>query len=634
MAAPTFPYNHLRHENAEIRLLTLRPGSLNDPIHCELTICSLQAAPPYKALSYVWGDAATSSHPHNTILLEGHRFSVTQNLLLALHHLRPQDATAPLTLWVDAICINQANVDERNRQVAVMRQIYASAERVIIWLGGDDEYTADGVMDIIREANDLAQVSSRSEHPPAKDLSDLLRQCADFYFALAVVRPWFSRVWIIQELAMAKRDPLVLIGNRSVSWTVLVGVWNMIAEEILPNLGAENSEQQANQNTNKEVGGDGVQKNLRDDGKSDRWSKVKLDVLDDLFRSVQQKGGETLRRLLIISRTSQSTDPKDKVYALLGLLSPAETSATGSIPIPIDYRKQTWEVFSDATSHIFSRGEGPYFLSGIFLPGTSIPNGLPSWVPDLSRQTSETATQPSGVQFHPPAGIMGASGMGAECMNGYRLSDKRTLRVEGLFIDVIDEIIPLGESLGELVRRLPFVDAVAKTARERPYVKDGATTKACLLMEGFKRNEPLWKTLICSKSWMSGYHMAPVEYGDMYQRLLHGPDHPWGSEYKTDNEYELALAQGIHQKVLFTTTGGLVGVCIPDGRPGDIITLWFGSPVPFVLRATGQTVSIAGTEKSVHQLVGASYVGGIMAGEMVDELYCEDLIDSMSFYVR
>jgi len=202
---------------------------------------------------------------------------------------------------------------------------------------------------------------------------------------------------------------------------------------------------------------------------SERLVKVKLDVLKELFVSRKKNGGETLRRLLILSRTSQSSNPKDRVYALLGLLSPLEISATRSIPIPINYRKPTWEVYSDAVSHIFSRGEGPYFLSGVYLPGLFHPDNLPSWVPDLSRQTAETATQPSGMQFHPPAGRMGAAGVGAECMNGYGLVDKRSLCIQGLFIDVIEETIPLGKSLGELVRRLPTVEAAARAARERTY---------------------------------------------------------------------------------------------------------------------------------------------------------------------
>lgn len=496
--------------------------------------------------------------------------------------------------------------------MGMMREIYASAEKVLIWLGESDEYTRDGVLEKIEEVKRLEKI----EGLEAKR-EQLMRECAGFYFTLADVRPWFSRVWILQELAMA-RDPLVIVGWRSVPWSTLVDVWNEIAKEVMT-----------------ELGRGFIRIRHRAEGEdSERLAKVKLDVLDELFVSRQKNGGETLRRLFVLSRTSQSSNPKDRVYALLGLLSPFEKSTAGSISIPIDYRKPTWEVYSDAVSHIFSRGEGPYFLSGVYLPGPFHPDNLPSWVPDLSRQTAETATQPSGMQFHPPAGNMGASGVGAECMNGYRLADKRTLCVQGLFIDAIEEIIPLGKSLGELVRRLPIVEAAARAARERSYHHVDAGPKLCEHMDTFKRKEPFWKMLVYSKRWMSGYDLSPDGYEDMYKRLLANQDHPWGAEYKAENEYELSLQQGVESRVLFTTKGGFVGTCVADARAGDILSLWFGSPAPFVMRATGEKMVVDGVKREVHSLIGASYVSGIMGGEMVDMLFCEDLIDAAPFYMQ
>lgn len=633
MKTQPFTYTPLNNQDKEIRLLTLLPGDRNDSILCQITTHSLLSCLAYNALSYVWGDATTSSDPRNTVLLDNQSFSVTANLLSALHHLRPPAAGEAVTLWVDAICINQADLDERNQQVAIMRDIYATAERVIIWLGEDDEYTSNGVFDKIQKVQELQLLAQADELAGTR--LQLMHECADFYFTLADVRPWFSRVWILQELALAKNDPLVVCGQRSVSWFTLVEVWNITAKAVMAGMGrgffrsqsvkkqesllAQNDVKEAEQITEEEP---------------ERLAKVKLDVLDELLHSRRKNGGETFRRLLILSRTSQASNPKDRVYALLGLLSPTETSAPNSITIPIDYRKPTWEVYSDAVSHIFSRGEGPYFLSGIHLPGICNPDGLPSWVPDLSHQNAETATKPSGMQFHPPAGIMSASGAGAECMNGHRLADKRTLRVEGLLIDVIEEVTALGTSLGELVHRLAHLQAVATAAKERPYSRPGTRPEACVLMDTFKRSEPFWKMMVYSKRWMSGYDLAPDAYEEMHRRLLENHDHPWGDEYKAENEYELSLKQGVDSRVLFTTKGGLVGTCIADGCPGDVLGLWFGSPVPFVLRKTGDRVLVDGVEKETYVLIGASYVSGMMGGEMVDELFCEDLVDSVSFYIQ
>ncbi|KAK5659022.1 hypothetical protein OQA88_1109 [Cercophora sp. LCS_1] len=608
-----FAYAPLNNQNEEIRLLTLLPGDFDEPIHCQIVTCSLKTSPTYNALSYVWGDVTTASDPRNTVLLDSHSFSVTANLLSALHHLRAPATSRPVTLWVDAVCINQSDVDERSQQVAIMRDIYASAEQVIIWLGEDDEYTSDGLLNKINEIQRLEKTVA--DEDGKKRQLELMHQCADFYFTLAEVRPWFYRVWILQELAMARNDPLVVCGRRSVPWSTLVSVWNEIAKAVLSELGTVFFKTQDKGDQDAEA------------AEPERVAKTKLDVLDELLNSRRQNGGETLQRLLILSRTSQSTNPKDRVYALLGLLSPKETSAQNSIPIPIDYRKPTWEVYSDALSHIFSRGKGPHFLSGIYLPGASHPDGLPSWVPDLSGQTGETTTQSSGMQFRPPAHIMGASGVGAECMNGFRLPDKRTLRIEGLFVDVIEEIIPMGKSLGELAHRLPHLEAVVKSAKERHYSHPEMNPDTCLLMDAFKQKEPLWKTLIHGKRWMSGYDIAPDSYEAMHQRLLEMRDHPWGDEYKAENEYELSLGRSVGSRVLFTTKGGFAGTCIPGAQPGDVLSLWFGSPVPFVLRPTGDSVTIEGVQKEIYFLIGASYVGGIMSGEMVDELYCEDLAE-------
>jgi hypothetical protein len=208
--------------------------------------------------------------------------------------------------------------------------------------------------------------------------------------------------------------------------------------------------------------------------------------------------------------------------------------------------------------------------------------------------------------------------------------------VEGLFVDVIDEVIPLGKSLGELVLRLPRIESIAETAKQRLCRFQEANPLVASLMDGFKRKEPLWRTLVCNRRWMSGHEPAPETYDGMHRALLpSGEDPPSGSNHSgtPTNDYERCLEQRAGSRAFFTTESGFVGTCIVDGCPGDVLALWFGSPVPFVLRTTGQPMQVDGVHKGVYSLLGASYVGGIMGGEIVDELYCEDLIDSTAFYV-
>ncbi|KAK3308365.1 heterokaryon incompatibility protein-domain-containing protein [Chaetomium strumarium] len=660
MTDTSYRYLPLRPHLKEIRLLTLFPASADTAApRCSLATHTLgdPLIPSYSALSYVWGNPATTSgnpHNHNVIHLDGHPFAVTANLLSALRHLRPpatgtsSTSTQSIVLWVDAVCINQSDLDERSQQVAMMRDIYAGAGEVIIWLGEDEEGEAGAVFGIIQELEEL------NRHPRVKDRDDeevkqtrlqLMRKCASFLFGLAEARPWFSRVWILQELAMARNDPWVMCGWKRVRWSALVNTWKAIAKEVFTEMGMvrrkerdgeyQNSSSEAGDNTKalKET------PDSNDDDGTEVLGKLKLDLLDDLRSTRCSEGGVALRKLLLISRTSQSTDPRDRVYGLLGLLSPDDISSPSTIPIPVDYRKPTWEVFADAMSHLFSRGEGPYFLSGVFLPGpehTSPASDWPSWVPDFSRQTAETAAQPSGIQFHPPAETGGASGAGANCINGRRLPDKRTLRIEGLIVGVVNEVVPFGKSLMDVIQQLPLLESLVLSAKQRPCHIQGCDPSIAPFVERFRNQEPLWRILISNKRYMSGYNIAPASYEELYLGLLnHGPsrlDMESDPGLQELDAYERCLRDGAAGKrAFFTTKNGFVGTCVPSARAGDLVALWFGSPVPFVLRPATTT-----TERQTYYylLVGAAYVGGIMGGEMVDELYCEDLMDSVAFYVQ
>jgi hypothetical protein len=122
-------------EAQHIRVLTLEQSAQHDSIiTCSLAAVSLSesARPQYEALSYVWGEAAE----RNEILLDGQPTSITRNLWTALKYIRKSGTSR--TLWIDAICINQNDMHERNEQVRQMGQIYSQASRVLIWLGPPD----------------------------------------------------------------------------------------------------------------------------------------------------------------------------------------------------------------------------------------------------------------------------------------------------------------------------------------------------------------------------------------------------------------------------------------------------------------------------------------------------------------
>ncbi|KAI8722725.1 HET domain-containing protein [Fusarium sp. LHS14.1] len=628
MSAHGFRYVPLGSQPGWFRLLTLLPGSSDTSLHCQLSNSNLTTRPVYDALSYVWGKPSSPNDSSNVLVLDGHHFLATANLVSALRHLRPPVGAKPITLWVDAVCINQEDLNERGQQVSMMRDIYASAERVVIWIGeeGDGSDAVFDALPVIAGPDEQQGTESRD----TKRLN-LMRECSSFFISVVDRRPWFSRTWILQELAMAKQDPLVVCGWKSAPWSLFIKGWVAIARDAFEELAIIREQDTKRQR--------GASNSSATDGNFEMVSLTKLDVLNELREeAMRTQGGESLRKLLMISRSSEATDPRDRIYGLLGMLKVDGSGTT----IPVDYHKPTTTVYSDAMAHIFSQGEGPHFLSGVWLPGVSAgapridslpstvdqPN-LPSWVPDFSRQIAGKATQTSGIHFHPPAGI-GASGTGAGCNNGKRLDDGRTLQVEGLFVDTIDQLISLGISLDSCIEKLPALEAVSSEARKQTCQLDPTIAP---FIDQFKTKEPLWRILISNKRLRSGYDAAPSSYEDMYLSLLNRNTNKADLDNNNQqNEYELCLNQGIGKRSLFVSKSGFVGTCVAESCVGDTIAILFGSPVPFVLRPIAQTGLETG--RKLYALVGGSYVGGIMGGEMVDELYCEDLMDSTTFLIQ
>jgi len=125
-----------------IRLVHLQPGIRRKNIICDMVQVSLHNNPTYEALSYTWDlddppDDGQDDKSSYSIPISEESFHVTPNLYLALKRLR--NPSQPRLLWIDAICINQRNILERNHQVHIMSKIYSQARRVIVWLGEEDQ---------------------------------------------------------------------------------------------------------------------------------------------------------------------------------------------------------------------------------------------------------------------------------------------------------------------------------------------------------------------------------------------------------------------------------------------------------------------------------------------------------------
>ena len=184
---PEYIYSKLSQPTS-IRLLRLLPSKSDlENLPCELFEYDLQNAArpylPYEALSYVWGGESGAF----SILLDNRSLNITRNLHTMLSHLRARDWVR--IIWVDAICINQADEKEKERQIPFMAEIYARARYVLIWLGdaeddGDEALEAICLAGEIPERDSLrAETLSRMETSSEKIIK-LLR------------RPWFQRIWV------------------------------------------------------------------------------------------------------------------------------------------------------------------------------------------------------------------------------------------------------------------------------------------------------------------------------------------------------------------------------------------------------------------------------------------------------
>lgn len=205
-------YQELDKGRRQIRLLRIQPRPEDEERSRKLLECFVETRSlddgnlKFDALSYVWGDA-TQLVP---ITVDRKLFLATPNLAQALYSFR-ENNTVPGFLWVDAVCINQQDVAERNHQVTLMAQLYAQADEVRIWMGPESKHTAP-LFDKLEDCGG-SQDRPDSSIGNAVHLVDVESGCLDGLLDL-LGRPWWSRVWVIQEAALA-RNPVIHCGSQT-----------------------------------------------------------------------------------------------------------------------------------------------------------------------------------------------------------------------------------------------------------------------------------------------------------------------------------------------------------------------------------------------------------------------------------
>jgi hypothetical protein len=276
-----FVYEPLDPDVDCIRVVDLTPEMTDSdsPVSCSLRHVTFGQKPMYEALSYTWGNDG----PRMKILINDKDFFVGEPLYRALRCVRARKEV--ISLWVDAICINQDDVEERNRQVRIMPHIYTRAKTVLVWLNIHESEGSSGAWN---------RLVARGHASESKWLTD----SEDDFFNEICSNSYWDRVWIIQELGKA-RVIRILFAHLDLAWTSFIG--GLAGRHIEGDPGP-----------------------LR----MDRQIKSKYN------------GGHTLQYLLKVHQRARCKDPRDKIYGFVGL-------ATDCYAFPIDYQRSLLQVWMD-----------------------------------------------------------------------------------------------------------------------------------------------------------------------------------------------------------------------------------------------------------------------------------------------
>lgn len=291
----------------------------------------------YVALSYTWGD------PNETrdILLNGDRMKVGRNLESTLRVLRDkQPIRIGCKVWIDARSINQQDVGERGQEVKRMHRIYRDAWAVIVWLGSEAD-ESDKAMKLIRVLSHACEVGkdrelgkSLREHPDLmgtgswRALSQLLR------------RSYWDRLWILQEVAHGRHRTTILCGQEAITWQQLFSA--------VYTFGTHNTDIMFSL----------VDRETREAGISTSGlNRNKIIHLNDEQYVQNGEDEPQFMCMLDLSRKSLSTDSRDKVYGLLGMMKESVVSR-----IKVDYNAQPTEVFTNFGRALISAGKRPCSL--------------------------------------------------------------------------------------------------------------------------------------------------------------------------------------------------------------------------------------------------------------------------------
>lgn len=367
--------------DSEIRLVSFQKDQgASSPVELRLEHFESPKAPSYIALSYVWGDP-NNLHP---VIVNCQDFNVTQNLYEALLHIyelssifeeglgqKSESGQADLFLWIDALCINQGDIDERSKQVSRMTAIYASAFTVLISLGTIEELDSDQLdfeyLLYCLDAMPLLDFPKRASTFPG---SPEQRGSGDNIFTLykifhkIVSNDWFMRLWVLQEYALSQRKPCAMIGDSLFSLESFYTFGTAIS------LALEEKMQKAPCISRK----NSVDSQLSNMELYIKW-RLGTTFLKKLIASTEFQDKSLANQLLSIIGTQGPklvTVPHDHIYGFLGMVNLAWLPTQ----LTPNYRLSCGQLYKDYTRFIIENTKDLRIL--MFLENTV--SGQPSWV--------------------------------------------------------------------------------------------------------------------------------------------------------------------------------------------------------------------------------------------------------------
>ncbi|PNP79445.1 hypothetical protein FNYG_07280 [Fusarium nygamai] len=575
-------YQELGTETS-FRIAELLPGDGNAPIECLVHSVSWSDAsiPDYEAISYVWGDPSQKAN----IICHGKRLKVTQNLYNALSHFRQRDKSR--YLWADAICIDQSHVSERNAQVKQMRKIYENAKTVLIWLGPDtaenDAETAIHSIRLISEflgqklgisTNGLSArgnvyhevvYQNRSLIPLPNEIKAITK---DMWKSLAWLysHTYFTRVWVIQEIN-ANQSRLVHCGHSTIEWDQVELVAGYIIME-------------------------------------PAFSKA-YGFTDTKCWWAATATTERLRKpknwlyMLYLASNFSSTDPRDMIYGLHGLMS----ITRGSELLYPDYEKSTVEVYMDSVAAAFVDMQNTDVL--LYAPGTDHPTWVPRW--DRAMLFRNPFRFGKALPWRPSLDSKATWSINAE---------SKVLALRGVLVDSIKVSETYNESLfsnanmkmeegrvklGHVWHRI--LENLRWGLPTQIYSRNELTAVATSLSFGLNEDSNPGEERILMQNFVS--YLRIVLDDQAYQQYI-PPELSKEAEQADGYQFGKPVWDfNYPDSSLFITEKGMIGCCVSTTNPGDIVTIPFGSTYPFVLRPQG--------DRSLMR--GYGFVYGIMRGE-------------------